>query len=217
MDSLGASTVRCDPSVSRLATFRASNGRRARTFTALTSAYVPKRDGYQQVVPLKVAHNDTTRWKTSESNSCTSPRRCRPGAVSHSIQQAGALGTAHQQWSPRPQSIPCSRLFLPAPPYAVAATGPALDASSEASGRGIGTRGGAPGTGLQEDKRQRRHRHDREEHGHPQRSEAEQLVDEQNRGGEDRHDDEGRQGPDHRPSRPARHHHLTRRTPHQET
>lgn len=84
-------------------------------------------------------------------------------------------------------------------------------------GRGTGTRGGAPGTGLQEDKRQRRQRHDREEHGHSQRTEAEQLVDEQNRGGEDRHDDEGRQGPDHRPSRPARHHHLTGRTPRQET
>ena len=84
-------------------------------------------------------------------------------------------------------------------------------------GYGAGACGGVPGTGLQEDKRQRCHRHDREEHGHSQRTEAEQLVDEQNRGGEDRHDDEGRQGPDHRPSRPARHHHLTRRTPHQET
>ena len=113
-----------------------------------------------------------------------------PAPLSHSTQQAGALGTTPGDRSPRPRSIP---------------------------GRGTGTRGGVPGTGLQEDKRQRRHRHDREEHGHSQRTEAEQLVDEQNRGGEDRHDDEGRQGPDHRPSRPARHHHLTGRTPHQES
>ena len=91
MDSLGASTVRCEPSVSRLATFRVSNGRRARTFTALTSAYVPKRDGYQRVVPLKVAHNDTTRWKTSESDSCASPRRCRPGAP-ESLHSTGPWG-----------------------------------------------------------------------------------------------------------------------------
>ena len=126
--------MRCEPSVSRLATFRASNGRRARTFTALTSAYVPKRDGYQQVVPLKVAHNDTTRWKTSESDSCVSPPVVAgPAPLSHSTQQAGALGTTPGDRSPRLQSIPCSRLLLLAPPYAVAAIGPALGAPSEAS------------------------------------------------------------------------------------
>jgi len=66
-------------------------------------------------------------------------------------------------------------------------------------GCGTGTPGGAPGTGLKEHERQWRHRHDREEHGHPHRAEAEQLVDEQNRGCEDHHHDEGRQGSDHWP------------------
>ena len=43
------------------------------------------------------------------------------------------MGTTPGDRSPRLQSIPCSRLLLPAPPYAVAAIGPALGAPSEAS------------------------------------------------------------------------------------
>ena len=47
------SAVCCEASVSRLATFGVSIGRRARDCTALTCAYVPERDGSQSASPPK--------------------------------------------------------------------------------------------------------------------------------------------------------------------
>ena len=49
----GVSAVDCGAWVSRLATFRASVSQRSRTCVALTSAYVPERDGSQPGSPPK--------------------------------------------------------------------------------------------------------------------------------------------------------------------
>ena len=51
--------VRCEPLVSRLATFRVSIGRRTRACAALTCAYVPRRDGHEPGSSLNVANCDT--------------------------------------------------------------------------------------------------------------------------------------------------------------
>ena len=56
-----ASAVRCEALVSRLATFGALIGCRARACTSRTCAYVPERDGYRPGSRLRVAHSDTTR------------------------------------------------------------------------------------------------------------------------------------------------------------
>ena len=48
--------------VSRLATFGALIGCRARACVSLTSAYSPERDGHRPSVFLKVAVCDTVRW-----------------------------------------------------------------------------------------------------------------------------------------------------------
>ena len=78
-----------------------------------------------------------TLWKTPERDSCTSPRRCRPGLLSYSAQQAGA--SDRSPGVVRGPEDPCSRLLLPAPPYAitppyaVAAAGPAAAAPLRAA------------------------------------------------------------------------------------